>query len=197
MTTENPHKQEENGQPPAENQRFGWRHLLSLLFAIGVTALVLVFQNRIRDLEQLAYLGAFLAMLIGNATIILPVPGLVIIFALGSTLNPLLLGLAAGPGAALGELTGYIAGFGGSAVIDDLRLYRRFKHWMERHGVIVITLLAAIPNPVFDMAGIVAGSMRIKWWKFLVAAWVGKTIQAIMIAYAGALSLGWVEQLLR
>lgn|SRR5690606_7880908 len=179
-----------------ETQRFGWKHALSIGFALGVTLLIFIFRDRLQDLDRLAYAGAFLSMLIGNATLLLPVPGLIFVFALGGTLNPLLVGLVAGPGAALGELTGYFAGYGGSAAIDDLGVYRRVKGWMDRYGLAAISVLAAIPNPLFDMAGVVAGSMRLKWWKFLVAAWIGKTIQAIFIAYAGALSLGWVERLL-
>lgn len=180
----------------ARPQSFGWRHALALGLAIGITALILIFQQQIRQLERLAYIGAFLAMLIGNATVILPVPGLIIVFALGGSLNPVLVGLAAGPGAALGEMSGYLAGYGGSPAIDDFRLYQRIHGWMERYGLIVITLLAAIPNPVFDIAGLVAGSLRIKWWHFLLAALIGKTIQALLVAYAGSLSLGWVEQFL-
>ena len=183
-------------ETPAENQKFGIVHVLSLLFAIGITVGIVLFQDKLQNLQELFYLGAFLSMLIGNATVILPVPGLIIVFILGGTLNPLLIGLAAGPGAAIGEMTGYAAGYGGSAVIDNFKLYHRFKGWMEKYGIIVITLLAAIPNPVFDMAGIVAGSLRIKWWKFLIAAMIGKTIQGIMIAYAGSLSIGWVETFL-
>lgn len=180
-----------------ETQSFGWRHALSLLFALSVTVLIFVFRDNLAELDRLAYAGAFLAMLIGNATLLLPVPGLIFVFALGGSLNPLLIGLVAGPGAALGEMSGYLAGYGGSAVIDNFKLYHRFKGWMEQYGLLTIAVLAAIPNPLFDMAGIVAGSLRIKWWRFLIAAWIGKTIQALFIAYAGSLSLGWVEQFLR
>lgn len=180
-----------------QEQKFGWRHAASILFAVSVTVLIFVFRDRLLDLDELAYAGAFLSMLIGNATLLLPVPGLIFVFALGGTLNPLLIALVAGPGAALGEMSGYLAGYGGSAVIDNLGVYRRFKGWMEQYGLAAIAVLAAIPNPLFDMAGIVAGSMRFKWWQFLIAAWIGKTFQALLIAYAGALSLGWVEQLLR
>ena len=177
-----------------EHQQFSWRHGLALLFALGVTVGIFVFREQLRNLNELAYAGAFLSMLIGNATLILPVPGLIFVFALGSSLNPLLVGLVAGPGAALGELTGYVAGYGGSAIIDNIKLYDRIKLWMEKYSLIPITVLAAIPNPAFDMAGIVAGSLRIPWWKFLVAAWIGKTIQALTIAYAGALGATWVQQ---
>ena len=181
---------------PRERQKFTWRHALAIAFALGLTVAIFALQGQIRELEKLSYFGGFLAMLIGNATIILPVPALIFIFSLGNTLNPLLVGLIAGPGAALGEMSGYIAGYGGSAAIDDFDLYHRIRGWMQKYGLVVISVLAAVPNPVFDMAGIVAGSLRIKWWKFLIAALIGKTIQAILVAYAGALSLGWVEQLI-
>lgn len=179
-----------------QSERFTWRHGLSILFAACVTLLLYLIRDQLKDLESLAYLGAFLAMLIGNATVVLPVPGLIIVFILGSTLPPLLVGLAAGPGAAIGELTGYAAGYGGSAIIDDLPVYMRVKYWIEKYGLALIILLAAIPNPFFDLAGIVAGGLRYKWWQFLIAAWIGKTLQAILVAYAGAFSIGWVEQLL-
>jgi uncharacterized membrane protein YdjX (TVP38/TMEM64 family) len=180
-----------------EDQPFGLKHVLAILFAAGVTILIYVFRDQLQSLDKLAYLGAFLAMLIGNATVILPVPGLIFVFALGSTLNPLLVGLIAGPGAALGEMTGYFAGYGGSALIDNFKLYRRIERWMHRYGLIVITLLAAVPNPAFDMAGIVAGGLRVGWWRFLIAAWIGKTIQGVIVACAGALSITWIEAFLK
>ncbi|MBN1313107.1 MAG: VTT domain-containing protein [Anaerolineae bacterium] len=179
------------------SQRFGLKHAAALLFAIAVPALIYVFREQVRELQYLGYLGGFLTMLIGNATVILPVPGLIVVFALGSTLNPLLLGLVSGPGAALGELVGYFAGFSGSGVIENTRLYQNIERWVRRYGPLVIAVLAAIPNPAFDIAGLISGALGIRWWKFLLAAWLGKTIQAIVIAYAGAFSVGWVEQLLR
>ncbi len=182
--------------PETEEQRFGLKHLASIVFAVGITVLIFIFRDHVRALDELAYLGGFLAMLIGNATILLPVPGLVFVFALGGTLNPLLVALAAAPGAALGEFTGYAAGYGGSAIIDNWKLYYRLEAWMKRYGPLVIIVLAAIPNPLFDLAGIVAGTIRMRWWRFLLAALVGKLIQALMIAYAGALSLEWVSRLL-
>jgi uncharacterized membrane protein YdjX (TVP38/TMEM64 family) len=180
-------------QSSSEPQRFGWKHVVSLSFAVGISLLIFFYYEQLGDLQELAYAGAFLAMLIGNATVILPVPGLIIVYLLGGTLNPILLGLAAGPGAALGEMTGYFAGYGGSALIDNLKLYTRIKGWMEKYGLVVISILAAIPNPAFDMAGIIAGSMRLKWWQFLLAAAVGKTVQATLIALAGSLSIGWIR----
>ncbi|NDJ54323.1 MAG: VTT domain-containing protein [Chloroflexi bacterium] len=184
-------------EPPTDPQRFGWRHLLSIAAALAITLMIVALRDDLRDLNALGYAGAFLAMLIGNATVILPVPGLIFVFLLGGTLNPLLVGLAAGPGAALGELTGYAAGFGGSAVIDDWPAYHAVEGWMTRYGPIIISLMAAVPNPLFDMAGIAAGALRLPWWQFLLAAWIGKTAQGLLVALAGFYSIGWVEGLLR
>lgn len=190
----------ETSPPPSQGaiepaqQGFKLRHALALIGSIAITVAIFLFHERLGNLQSLSYVGAFLAMLLGNATIILPVPGLIIVYLLGARgLDPVLLGLAAGPGAALGELTGYFAGYGGSALISNVRLYERIQGWMSRFGLVVITVLAIIPNPIFDMAGIVAGTMKIKWWQFLLAALLGKTLQAILIAQAGAFSLEWVR----
>lgn len=185
---------QESDQKPT---RFGLQHAAALLAAIVIPVLVYVFRDQVQGLRSLGYLGAFLAMLIGNATVILPVPGLLMVFALGHTLHPLLVGLAAGPGAALGELVGYFAGFSGSGVIKNTRIYKRIEHQVKRYGPIVIAVLAAIPNPAFDVAGLVSGALGMRWWQFLLAAWIGKTVQAVVIAYAGHYSIGWVRQLLQ
>jgi uncharacterized membrane protein YdjX (TVP38/TMEM64 family) len=194
LSADQPDVPQEAGQKP---QRFGLQHAAALLAAIAIPVLIYIFRDQVQELKHLGYLGAFLTMLIGNATVVLPVPGLIMVFALGHSLNPLLVGLVAGPGAALGELVGYFAGFSGSGVIKNTEVYRRVKYWVRRYGPVVIAVLAAIPNPAFDIAGLVSGALGIRWWRFLLAVWIGKTIQAIVIAYAGSLSIGWVEQLLK
>ncbi len=179
---------------PAPPRGIPWGRLGAVLIAIVVTLLVATLANRIEQLQALGYAGAFLIMLIGNATIILPMPGLVFVVAMGSTLNPWLLGLAAGPGAALGELTGYLAGHGGVTPVEDTAFYRRFNRYMDRFGPLVIFLLSMIPNPFFDIAGMLAGASHMPMWQFLIAATLGKTLQATALAWAGALSLDWITQ---
>jgi membrane protein YqaA with SNARE-associated domain len=177
-------------------QSFGVRHLLAIAFAVGITVGIFLFRDQVQRFRDLAYLGVFLIMLLTSATVILPAPGIVFVFALGAQLNPLLVGLAGGPGAALGEMTGYMAGYGASAIADNLPIYERIARWVGgRFGLAFIALLAFIPNPVFDMAGMVAGTLRIKWWQFLLAVMVGKTSRSILIAYGGAYSMEWVERI--
>lgn len=173
----------------------GFKHIIAIVFAVGITLGIFLMRDQIERFKELAYLGAFLVMLLTSATVILPAPGIVFVFALGAQLNPLLVGLASGPGAALGELTGYLAGYGTSAVFNETPLFRKFSEWVGgRFGLGFIALLAFIPNPIFDMAGLVSGTLGVKWWKFLLATLIGKTTRMILVAYGGALSLEWVER---
>jgi membrane protein YqaA with SNARE-associated domain len=171
------------------------RRILAIVFALAISVTIFALRGKIGQLKTMGYVGAFAIMLLGNATIILPAPGLTFVFALGSALNALPVGLAAGAGGALGELTGYLAGYGGRAVIKDQSLYQRFEGWMSRYGLVTLLILAIIPNPFFDIAGVAAGALRFTWWRFLLVSWAGKTIQGILIAYAGSVSASWVLNL--
>ncbi len=170
--------------------------VVAIAFSALITLAILAFvdEEQIKQFQGLGYLGAFLIMLIGSATIILPAPAFVFVFLMGSMFNPLLVGVAGGIGAALGEMTGYVAGFGGSAVLEDNPVYRRFDRWMDRYGLLAIVVLAMIPNPLFDVAGMLAGASRMPVWQFLGACAVGKTIRCILLALGGYYGLNWVKE---
>ena len=164
-------------------------HIVAVVFSIAITVLILSFRQQLSRLSSYGYLGVFVISLLGNATIIVPVPSLAVVFASGSVLNPLFVGLAAGLGEPIGELTGYMAGYGGSAVIEDRKRFEQLKDWMERRGFLTILVLSAIPNPLFDIAGMAAGVLHFPVAKFLLACWLGKSAKAVAIAYLGALSV--------
>lgn len=170
--------------------------LLVLALVLGISVGIFLLRDQFATLGALGYPGILLVSLLGNATIILPAPSLALVFAMGSALPPVLVGLAAGIGEALGELTGYAAGFGGRAVIENQRMYKRLAAWMQRRGSITVFVLSAIPNPFFDLAGIAAGSLRYSVWRFLFFCWLGKTIKTTVVAWAGAQSITFIEQLL-
>ena len=170
--------------------------ILVILIVIGISAGIFVFRDKVANLEGYGYLGAFLISLVSCATIILPIPGIALIFALGDTYNPFLVGLAAGAGSALGEISGYMAGYSGQMVIKNNKTYLRLEKWMKRRGAIVIVLLSFVPNPLFDLAGAAAGVLRYPLWKFWVFCFLGKTPKNILIALAGAWALEGVRQFL-
>jgi membrane protein YqaA with SNARE-associated domain len=171
-------------------------HALSLALAVAITAAVIIFRDELARFATYGYLGIFVISLVGNATVILPVPGLVAVFAGGTALNPWLVGLVAGVAQPIGELTGYLAGYGGGAVVENRQLYLKLRGWMERHGFITILILATIPNPAFDMAGIIAGALRMPIWQFLLACFIGKTVKSLAVAWLGYQSIDWLSPLL-
>ena len=173
-----------------------WR-LLIVLGVIGLSVLIFALRDSFAAWATFGYSGIFLVSLLSSATIILPAPSLALVFAMGSALPPLLVGLAAGAGEALGELTGYAAGVGGRAVIEDQEIYKRLSQWMERRGDITVFALSVIPNPIFDLAGIAAGTLRFPLWRFLFFCWVGKTIKTVAVAWAGSQSVTIIEHILR
>lgn len=170
--------------------------IILILAVISITVGIFVFRDRVASLQGYGYLGAFLISLVSSATIILPIPGLAVIFALGATYNPYLIGLAAGAGSALGELSGYMAGYSGQIVIKDSKTYQRMEAWMKRRGSIIIFVLAFVPNPLFDLAGAAAGVLRYPVWKFLLFCFSGKAPKSILVALAGAWTLEWVREIL-
>ncbi len=162
------------------------RRALALLFVIAISASIFLFRDRLVGLAAYGYVGLFLLNVATSATLILPVPGLALAFAAGSSFSPALVGLAVGSGSTLGELTGYLAGVSGRGVAENRVRYEQVRGWMARYGLWVIFVLSLIPNPLFDVAGMISGALRIPVWKFLGACWAGKVIKATLIAYLGA-----------
>lgn len=166
--------------------------VVAVLAVIGITVYIYSIRDRVEEFTQYGYFGIFLIMLLANATVILPAPGVAVVFAMGSVFNPLGVAFAAGLGGTIGEMTGYLAGFSGQAVVENTQIYNRILPWIQKHGAWVILVLSAIPNPFFDIAGIAAGVAKIPLWKFLLACWVGQTIKMALFAYAGYYSIDWI-----
>jgi membrane protein YqaA with SNARE-associated domain len=174
-----------------------WRGV-ALLFSLGVTIVIFLYRDRIAQLSSYSYLGLFVISIIGNATVLLPVPSLAATFVAGGVFNPVLAGVVSGAGMAIGELSGYLAGYGGTAIVGtrDLERFQRVQSWMQRHGVLTIFALSVIPNPIFDLAGIAAGMSHFPIGHFLMACFLGKTVKGLALALVGARSLPWLERFL-
>jgi membrane protein YqaA with SNARE-associated domain len=175
--------------------------ILLLLLAVGLSLAIVwltyQYQHELRRLGHYGYLGLFIISILGNATLIIPAPVFVMACAAGLIYGPIGVGIVAGIGSAIGELTGYMAGAGGKALIPKGRLYERLHHFMQRHGMLTIFLLAAIPNPIFDVGGIIAGALQMKGWKFLLATALGKAIRLGATAWACQSGLPLLQQLFK
>jgi len=159
---------------------------------IAISILIFSLRDRAEQLAIYGYPGIFLLSFLAYATVILPAPGIWIVFAMGAVFHPLGVALAAGSGAALGELSGYLAGFSGQAVVERAELYNRLSFWMQKNGPLTIFVLAALPNPFFDLAGIAAGALKMPIRRFLFWCWIGETVKMLYFSYAGAASFDWI-----
>lgn len=186
--------------PPPPPQRLRLIQILTVLIlvvAFATTILLLFDPERRAQLEQwidspLGLLVIFFLSLVSNATLILPVPGLALTALAATAGNPLLIGIVAGVGQALGETTGYLAGYSGQELIDNSPRYARMASWMQRYGALTIFVLAIIPNPFFDVAGIVAGALRMRFLVYLSVTIAGKVIKNVALAYAAAMGMDFL-----
>lgn len=190
------------GEDTARSKSFFKRILLPVLTIVLVIAVIVSLHlvygrhpERLAEMENYVYGGAFLISLIGNATVIFPGAVLVILANMGALLypagglwSPVLVGLAGAAGAAIGEMTGYLVGYSGRGVIENIRLYSRMAGWMERWGVLTVFFLSVVPF-FFDVVGVVAGALRFPLWKFVLACWLGRMV--LYVGVVAAVALGY------
>jgi membrane protein YqaA with SNARE-associated domain len=163
--------------------------IAATVIVIGLTAGILLSRELVEHLAVYGYPAVFLVSMLGNATVVLPAPSFAIVFAAGGTLNPVGVGVAAGLGAALGEMTGYLAGLSGQGALRDRRRYRRIKQAMKNFDSLAVFVLAAVPNPFFDVGGLIAGALRMPVWRFLLSCWIGKSVRFVILGMAGQILL--------
>lgn len=165
---------------------------LSLVAFIGIIFFVFSVRDRAAELAVYGYPGIFMISLLAYATVFFPAPGLAVVFSMSGVFHPLGVAIAAALGAGLGESTGYLAGISGRSIIEKSSAYDKIQPFVNKYGAWAIIILAIIPNPVFDVASVVAGALKLPYWKFLLAAWIGQMIKMTAIAYAGSFSLVWI-----
>ena len=157
----------------------------ALVFVVVITVVLFLNRDSIQYLENFGYAGIFLASLLTNASLILPVPGVLITSAMGAVFDPIFVALAAGGGAAIGEISGYLAGFSGQKIVEKTKWHEKLENWMKRYGDLTIVVLAFVPNPAFDIVGMMAGAMKIPILRFLFFCLIGKILKMLLFAYGG------------
>ena len=175
------------------------KHIETTKVAIAIFAFVifayLVFTN-IVFLKSIAQgyglLGLFVASIIANASIFLPMPIDIILFAVAaqetSIIEVLFLGIVVGTGAAIGEMTAYILGLLGISAMQKAK-NKEFKRLDEireklgKKGMVFVALGALTPFP-FDLIGIAAGLIKYDPKKFFIAALIGKVLRYLIIGVA-------------
>jgi membrane protein DedA with SNARE-associated domain len=164
---------------------------LALALTIVLCVVVVLYWDYIRQAEQYGYFGVFLISVLAGVTVFVPIPGVLVVFTLGSVLNPTLVGIVSGLGEAVGSLGIYLSGWGGQKAVQNLNhnCVNRFVGWLRRRGEIAVFLMSAIVNPLFYPFTAIAGMLRFGLIKFFSLCWAGKAIKNTAIAYLGYFGL--------
>lgn len=161
-----------------------WRisGIASLIAVIWIMVLAFMFKDKLSEIAAFGYIGLFAACFLANATVLLPAPSTLAVLEFALILHPALVGIIGGLGAATGELTGYVTGFSSQDIFhfnQNRKLFRLFK----KYPVIWVVVFSAIPWPVFDVVGIMAGIIKMKPYQFYFACCTGKIIKMVFFAY--------------
>jgi uncharacterized membrane protein YdjX (TVP38/TMEM64 family) len=176
-----------------------WAYILGSLgvvITILMAVAIVVFKEQVQELQNYGYLGAFIISILGGAVIIIPVPMLAVVFALGGVMPlPWMVGLAAALGETVGALSIYMTGRGAGRAISSSkhgriqRVYDRMLGLIERQGAITLFAVTSVINPFFYPAAFACGALRFGLRKYTIIVLTGKIIKCMTVVYAGYFGL--------
>ncbi|MGY5880313.1 MAG: VTT domain-containing protein [Candidatus Thorarchaeota archaeon] len=168
------------------------------LFVVDLASPSIMVYNWILDFSLVfGYFGAFFVAFLGNATFLIPIPYMITTFILGGLINssgqflfdPVAVGLVAGLGATIGEMTGYLLGYGGGRFIEEGQR-NAFSKYIQEHPratPFLVWFLAISPLPD-DFVILPLGAAKYPWWKVAIPQFVGKSMFMILAAGLGRIS---------
>ena len=157
--------------------------LVTLVAVLGVSVAAIPLADDLMRNQTEGYLALFVAAVLSGALFMLPGFGWAAIGAFAIAFEnwwlPAIIGTT---GQVIGEMYSYFLGYTGSRWIQRNRRYFRIQGFLRIHGFVTILVLAATPNPIFDIAGAVAGAVRFGWQRFIVASWLGRLAKNVAIS---------------
>ena len=150
--------------------------VMNISFGQWLANLVISFYNNYGNWG--IYLGVAIISVFANFTIIFPVPYVVALIVVGAFIpgvNPFLVGLAAGAGAGVGEVSAWLIGRGGQEFIKSEKTERMKKYIEKGWAPVLIFIFAATPLPD-DAFLIVLGYAGYSIFKTLFWCFLGKFV---------------------
>jgi len=118
-------------------------------------------------------------------SVLLPAPSSIIVFTFSSIYSPMLVALLGALGSTLGESTGYLAGFSGRHLFFPSEDNYKKLDLLKNFSLFTIFLFAFAPLPIFDFVGVTSGGLKINFFSFLLACFLGKLLKMMVYAFAG------------
>lgn len=194
----------DEGARPTSWWRKNYIRIFILIVTIGIMVTLILLGvayrdkiDEIREVESFGYPFVFLMGIAGSCAPVWPLTGALSAFLWagwsGFGWGILLVALAAGTGEAIGELSGYMLGYGGQPALENWKRFQRLEGWMKRHGSAAIFLMSAVPIPfhIIKLINASAAASRYPIWKMFLLCWMGKNIKCLGFAVAGAGLLPW------
>lgn len=165
------------------------KYIFTFIFAILTISLSVYFQNQLAQFKSLGLIGIFLINFLGNATILLPGPAIASVVAGGVVYPAISVAIASSLGATLGDMIGYALGYSGKRLFikNHHILFVVMRDIFQKYGTIAIFAFALIPNPFFDIIGLLGGLAHYSPVKFFILLLLGRTIRNILLASLGSL----------
>jgi membrane protein DedA with SNARE-associated domain len=173
--------------------------ILGVVLTVLMALAIVVYKEEVQELQQYGYVGAFLISILGGATIIIPVPMLAVVFALGGAMEGpwqvALVGLSAALGELIGALTIYMTGHGAGRAISSnkhgrvQKAYERMLDLIERRGALALFAVTSVVNPFFYPAAFACGALHFGLKKYTFIVLIGKIIKCMTVVYAGYFGL--------
>ncbi len=158
--------------------------------SIVLSVVFFVFKDYFREASSLGLLGLFLVNFISNATFFVSAPAFLTVITGGNLYSPILVAVIASFGAGLGDMIGFLFGHSGRKLarkkIERHKAVRFLEKHFHKHGMLIIFIMAIIPNPFFDAIGIVAGLLNYPPLRFFIIMMVGRFIRYWALAQVGA-----------
>jgi membrane protein YqaA with SNARE-associated domain len=149
----------------------------------------------VQKFASAAYLLVFVITLACNASVLVPVtyPHLAVMIPVAKMMTEVspwgfvFVALVASVAGALGEITGYYAGYLGKRIVhlENTPGYERLTNWMKKYGPWGIFIIALQPILPVDVAGLLAGASKLPLWRFLLPCWAGKLGKYLLACYVG------------
>jgi membrane protein YqaA with SNARE-associated domain len=169
----------------------GWASIIGVV-AVALISGVLLWRLMVQGeaLGRLGLLGVFVAAMLSHLTVVARDMFVPLFLPLASVYHPIVLGSAAGTGAAVGEVTTYFLGWGVAESMESMTgAEDKIAEWIKRYGLWAVLLVALTPLPDTPIV-ILAGSRKLPFRRLLAVEVLGKSALYSVGAVVGGLLYG-------
>ncbi len=160
--------------------------LSSLLLSFGLFA----FKDFFKDASHWGLLGIFVVNLISSASFFLSGPAFLTVIAGGSLYSPVIVALVSALGATIGDFVGYAFGYSGRNLaynrLQKRLIFRALENFFRANAEWILFLIAFIPNPFFDLVGLLAGIFGYSIKRFFLIVAIARFFRYLLLAILGS-----------